>query len=1156
MKDDSFLENVGENGDLNESATAERRPSIETLRSMLKKVSQSPFHNQQQMLDTSASANGDQQDRFSHMSGLRSRDNPRPTSQQNGVHKPSTNPFYSYYLESTNHSEDNSTERVNSASAFVSPPEFQSSPMDTNIFQKTESSSKSHDAPLFSPDLFGANQSLRNGSKTAMEDFFVESRTEEVNPSIKTDNFLPPKPSTNPFHSSNYDKENQSPALVQSKHVTVTNSNEELDIFSPLTGSSSLDPFPSPVTRNIDFSSIEDPFGDSPLRFSDPFQDASLDTSDVFSSPKVPAVKARPPRPRPPVSSPKDSTVSADKPTEIVLTTPQGSQHSVMQPTPLVQAGSLCASPSHTPKLTHVSTFRRPPKPLPRIRRSRTLSSPKAPTPPEKPAKPQRPSPPSLASTNVPEAVASPEPLKIPPKPPTPKLSPKPSFNLLQKPLIRRKQKDNDRAANPENYVVYEDILLIGQEQCVEDWPEDSPEVQPNFKPRGTLRLRRESLMAKTDFETEDLEGSGSSKKKKEKHRMSLTPRRDSKERFSDECTGRSRTHSASRKSSREYYTDSPYSSQEFKKDEKEDPDQSLDYRKPHFKNKVSSFMRRSSAEASFSDQKRTNGNVPHESKDLDLKKSKKDPLRRFSEGATLDGNSGESGDDVEYKKTRKLKSLKFTNKGLVFHKDEQKGAHGFTPTKGSKEDLFAHTNYSTQNKSQDDGLEKQMKSQSLQSSNKAAYMDDDFAEKSPTGGYEAWETEKLKGKSSKHKPLLLPRKNKLDHSSPEQMGQFRSSQQDLNGEFEYEDIDALKAKQKEMYHTEEDDVSEPKKTFKLKSKLKSKLKGKSPKMQNKDPPGAASADYMSEAAKAELMAAEKDRLTMEAYEDGDEDWDTDSLMEWWNTVEQWDEVPSDEEETALQQDESKSFSGLADKVDRGLRLFNKVFVERAEVLWQSVITLHTIADDISTFHSKARIAGITGGTTTAIGGVAAIAGLALAPVTLGVSLVITAVGVGVATAGGITTASAAISDNVNNSNDRKKVEAVLLENEVHLVELSKILHFSNTGLYKLRGHPFLRSGTQHYSQDWEVRRAVQMISLVDSPVMKATDLIDSAVSAVKGLFQGMDKYFVKEGSRDLKKGCKKEIVAQIKDVANILNDCIIELNAVRGELQEALGEV
>lgn len=118
----------------------------------------------------------------------------------------------------------------------------------------------------------------------------------------------------------------------------------------------------------------------------------------------------------------------------------------------------------------------------------------------------------------------------------------------------------------------------------------------------------------------------------------------------------------------------------------------------------------------------------------------------------------------------------------------------------------------------------------------------------------------------------------------------------------------------------------------------------------------------------------------------------------------------------------SRSFTILADKVHHGLRVFNKVFTERAEVLWQSIITLHALADDISNFHQKAKIAGITGGTTTAVGGVTAIAGLALAPFTLGASLVITAVGVGVATAGGLTSASAAISDNVNNMHDRKKV--------------------------------------------------------------------------------------------------------------------------------------
>lgn len=112
----------------------------------------------------------------------------------------------------------------------------------------------------------------------------------------------------------------------------------------------------------------------------------------------------------------------------------------------------------------------------------------------------------------------------------------------------------------------------------------------------------------------------------------------------------------------------------------------------------------------------------------------------------------------------------------------------------------------------------------------------------------------------------------------------------------------------------------------------------------------------------------------------------------------------------------------MADKVHRGLRLFNRMFTERAEVLWQYVLKLHAIADNTSNFHHKAKIAGITGGTTTALGSVTAIAGLALIPLTFGASVIITAVGVGVATAGGLTTASASISDNVNNMHDRKKV--------------------------------------------------------------------------------------------------------------------------------------
>lgn len=134
-------------------------------------------------------------------------------------------------------------------------------------------------------------------------------------------------------------------------------------------------------------------------------------------------------------------------------------------------------------------------------------------------------------------------------------------------------------------------------------------------------------------------------------------------------------------------------------------------------------------------------------------------------------------------------------------------------------------------------------------------------------------------------------------------------------------------------------------------------------------------------------------------------------------------------------------------------------------------------------------------------------------------------------------------------------METVLEEYETNLLDIGKILHFVNQGLYKIRGHPFLRSGTQHYSEDWEIRKAVQMISLVDTPVMRAVDITDSAVASVRGLFKGMDKYFLKD-SRELKKGCKREVVGQIKQVANVLNDGIVMLNTIREELHDATGNI
>ncbi|XP_070849303.1 uncharacterized protein [Chaetodon trifascialis] len=1322
MRGDTAAENEVEAGGHGEgaataaahTASLERRPSVMKLHSMLKKVSQSPFHSQYKTLvsstsDSSGSSANESQNKqdgdfLKDVSATAAdvTDSHQPLFEQNGIDGglARSNPFYTYYLESG--SKDHAsrkTSEINPDTIFVPPPEFQSSPLDlhtemntvgngaklskdlfqaltpnhtqghfqaSTLAQNTSANGHFRDGTLKSSDLLkpvptprhnfskslqsNSSDLFKDGGVSNLPDIHQAEHTKEVNlfdqsPSVSVDPFTfpsnkeddlfqSPQPKLpNPFDTPATDEADLFKAgptksgdlfhIRENKHDPSVSEDlfgmsckKDLDVFSP-SSTSTVDPFPSPITRDLfqDLSSLDNPFRATPSKQYNPFQDVSNGTPDIFQplpsktnggdifeitpssgSEKLDMVSSSDLfKAAPPESLPTIQTRSSDKPHDIFLTTPQGTKHDILQPTPFTRARNLCVSSSQSPAgMTHASTFKRPPKPVPRTR-------------PPKPEKPPTPA-------NLIEAEQT-----------VPKTLPKPALRPLPKPVIRHKpQTPENKPINPENYVVFEDILLIGQEKCVEDWPEDSPQLDPDFKPSGTLRLRRESLKMKADSDGgsgEDQDGSEShSKKKDKKFRMPILSRRGSKDKFADDAKdGRSRT-LTSHKSPKDYFSDMHTSA-----GENEDGEQNwMDYKKKPLKTKVNELLRRASTSSLVPEAKHMNGHLPQESKDDDISKKstgKKNSVRRWSEGIVLDDSTDEEeeGGDTQHeeKKKKKVKIRFVPHRGFAITvektDDEPKGAHGYTPRKGSKEKsqdevLGAH-GYTPRSKSKDDAeYVEEIRGQSLQSTRKAAFMDDEHFGKTSAGlngdedlyGMEDCKPKKPAKMKLLHVSRRRSKEDMLEYNSPQKKS---SCSEELNDDelTGMEDFKLKKPKHKgsvsaqrkfktangpsaaigfshytpqqassdafaeddiartgngfltpgEMCDFEHDETCKPKKLSKLKGLKKRHAKDKA--MTLEDPPGATSSDYLSEAAKAEWRAAQMDERAMADLEDEEEEGDTDSLMEWWYTVEQWDEVPSDDEDKVRQENESKSFTILADKVHRGLRVFNKVFTERAEVLWQYIIMLHAIADDISDFHQKAKIAGITGGTTTAVGGVTAIAGLALAPFTFGASLVITAVGVGVATAGGITSASAAISDNVNNMHDRKKVETVLEEYEGHLLDIGKILHFVNQGLYKLRGHPFLRSGTQHYSKDWEIRRAVQMISLVDSPVMRAVDITDTAVASVQGLFKGMNKYFIKD-SRELRKGCKKEVVAQIKEVANVLNDLVVGLNTIREELQDATG--
>ncbi|XP_073729187.1 apolipoprotein L1 isoform X3 [Misgurnus anguillicaudatus] len=301
-----------------------------------------------------------------------------------------------------------------------------------------------------------------------------------------------------------------------------------------------------------------------------------------------------------------------------------------------------------------------------------------------------------------------------------------------------------------------------------------------------------------------------------------------------------------------------------------------------------------------------------------------------------------------------------------------------------------------------------------------------------------------------------------------------------------------------------------------------------------------------------------------------DDEEDLNGLMDWWSTVEQWEDMPKGDSMT--EKEEAEAFALTAEKVQKGIRVFNKLFSERAEGLWQHVIDLHAIADGLDRFNKKTKIAQITGGSTSALGGIATITGFALAPFTMGASLIVTAVGLGVAMAGALTSASAGISNTVNNSMDRKKVERIVEDYQEKMADLDKCMKFIKQGITNLRKFNLNKIKKQAYNRDFpafdnlyedgamagkavlssanEIMRVMQIANAAGTSAVRAAQIASISTGVLTGLFVGMDIYFVAKDSHELKNGAKSEFAAKIREVAEQLQEGLVELNSIREELQ------
>ncbi|XP_024143696.1 uncharacterized protein LOC112155897 isoform X3 [Oryzias melastigma] len=297
---------------------------------------------------------------------------------------------------------------------------------------------------------------------------------------------------------------------------------------------------------------------------------------------------------------------------------------------------------------------------------------------------------------------------------------------------------------------------------------------------------------------------------------------------------------------------------------------------------------------------------------------------------------------------------------------------------------------------------------------------------------------------------------------------------------------------------------------------------------------------------------------------------DEEGLWAWWRTVEGWDEWNDSnphEDEEAVEE--------AADRVFMAARLFVRLFNMHGASLQQRILELLALADSADNFHKRTVTASVGGGVASVAGSITTITGLILAPFTAGTSLIVTAVGIGIATAGGVTSASANITDTVHSKTDRKKVEKMIKDYEEEIKDIKECLEFLQEGMETLEEWNFekyaesiskkhLNQNVKHVMKEGgragkalainaeSLISTVQVLSVAGGAA-KAAQAISVTTGVMSGLFLALDVFFLAKDSMELKKGAKTEFATKIREVCKDLQDGLLELNRIKEQLQKTM---
>uniref|UniRef100_A0A667WQH8 Protein kinase domain-containing protein n=1 Tax=Myripristis murdjan TaxID=586833 RepID=A0A667WQH8_9TELE len=208
---------------------------------------------------------------------------------------------------------------------------------------------------------------------------------------------------------------------------------------------------------------------------------------------------------------------------------------------------------------------------------------------------------------------------------------------------------------------------------------------------------------------------------------------------------------------------------------------------------------------------------------------------------------------------------------------------------------------------------------------------------------------------------------------------------------------------------------------------------------------------------------------------------------------------------------------------------------ETVKELQTNLDKLRTVADGLERVHQGTTIGSLTGGVIGAAGGITSIVGLILTPFTLGASLVVTGVGIGVAAAGGLTAGVSNITNMVNQSSDRKTIRRIIQEFQEKIEAVVMWVQEISEGLELLRRNcDSADSEGSIVSQEMlarlglragrglagvaELVRLIQVMNIgkVAAQTARAVRVAEVAGGVLAGLFVAADVFFIAMDAKEI----------------------------------------